>query len=73
MNVENAWNIHKDVWAYHKKYIDIQNDEKFLKTMISEKDELIKKYQGNSFATEMIFVVFKSLIKSWKRKFATQE
>lgn len=73
MDVENAWNIHKDVWAYHKKYMDVQNDEKFLKAMILERDELFKKYSGNSFATEMIFVVFKSLITSWRQKFAIQE
>lgn len=73
MDIKNAREIYNDIWTYHKKYIDIRNDERFLNSMISEKDNLLKKYSGNSFAIEMIFVVFKSLITSWKEKFEPPE
>ena len=73
MDIRTARQIYIDIWAYHKKFIEIQNDEKFLKSMITEKDVLIRKYTGNTFATEMIFVVFKSLIESWKEKYVPPE
>ena len=73
MDIKIIRQIYNDIWAYHKKFIEIQNDEKFLKSMISEKDELCKKYYENPFATEMIFVVFKSLIESWKEKYVPPE
>lgn len=73
MDIRTARQIYNDIWAYHRKFIEIQNDEKFLKSMITEKDVFIKKYAGNTFATEMIFVVFKSLIESWKEKYAPPE
>ena len=73
MDIKNARQIYNDIWEYHKKYIGIQDDEKFIKSMISDKEKLIEKYSGNTFAAEMIFVVFKSLIESWKEKYAQQE
>lgn len=73
MDVKTTRQIYNDIWAYHKKYLDMQNEEMFLKTMISEKDVLLRKYSKNTFATEMIFVVFKSLIESWKEKYAPPE
>ena len=72
-DIKSTRQIYNDIWNYHKKYLDMRNDEKFLKSMISEKDDLLKKHSGNSFATEMIFVVFKSLVSSWKEKYALPE
>lgn len=73
MDIKTIRQIYNDIWAYHKKYFDMQNEETFLKTMISEKDVLLRKYYENPFATEMIFVVFKSLIESWKEKYTPPE
>ena len=73
MDIKSTRQIYNDIWNYHKKYLDMRNDEKFLKSMISEKDILTQKYTGNTFATEMIFVVFKALIADWKEKFTPPE
>ena len=73
MDIKSTRQIYNDIWNYHKKYLDMRNDEKFLKSMISERDDLLKKYSGNSFATEMMFAVFKSLVLSWKEKYAPPE
>ena len=73
MDIKSTRQTYNDIWNYHKKYLDMRNDEKFLKSMISEKDDLLKKYSGNSCAAEMIFVVFKSLVSSWKEKYAPPE
>lgn len=73
MDIKTVRQIYNDIWTYHKKYIDIRNDERFLNSMISGKDELCQKYSGNPFATEMIFVVFKSLIESWKEEYTPPE
>lgn len=73
MDIKSTRQIYNDIWNYHKKYLDMRNDEKLLKSMISEKDDLLKKYSANSFATEMMFVVFKSLVSSWKEKYAPPE
>ena len=73
MDIKSTRQIYNDIWNYHKKYLYLRNHEKFLKSMISEKDDLLKKYSGNSFATEMMFVVFKSLVSSWKEKYAPPE
>ena len=73
MDIKSTRQIYNDIWNYHKKYLYLRNDEKFLKSMISEKDDLLKKYSGNSFATEMMFAVFKSLVSSWKEKYALPE
>ena len=73
VDVKNTRKIYNDIWEYHKKYMSVQNDEKFLKSMISEKDILTQKYSGNTFATELIFVVFKALIADWKDKFTPPE
>ena len=73
MDIKSTRQIYNDIWNYHKKYLDMRNDVKFLMSMISEKDGLLKKYYENPFATEMIFVVFKSLISSWKEKYAPPE
>ena len=64
--------IYNDVWQFHKKYLGFSNEEKVIKAMIVEKDELLKKYKNNSFAQQMIFTAFKSLISDWKERF-TQE
>lgn len=73
MDIKEARSIYNDIWAYHKKYMVIQNDERFLKSMIAEKDEFLKKYSGNLFAKEMIFIVFKSLLASWREQFAPEQ
>lgn len=73
MDIKEARSIYNDIWAYHKKYMVIQNDEQFLKSMIAEKDEFLKKYSENPFAKEMIFIVFKSLLASWKEQFAPEQ
>lgn len=70
---KEIWIIYNDVWIYHKKYLEMRNDDKFLRSMISDKDDLLKKYTGNTFATELIFVVFKALIADWKEKFTPPE
>ena len=64
MDIKSTRQIYNDIWNYHKKYLDMRNDEKFLKSMISEKDGLLKKYSGNSFATEMMFIVIKYIDSS---------
>ncbi len=70
---KEIWIIYNDVWIYHKKYLEMRNDDKFLRSMISDKDDLLKKYTGNTFATELIFVAFKALIADWKEKFTPPE
>lgn len=70
MEVKSARKIYNDIWNYHKKYLNVQNDERFLKSMISDKDALLHQYKDNPFAQEMIFVVFKSLLTSWKERFS---
>ncbi len=70
---KEIWIIYNDVWIYHKKYLEMRNDDKFLRSMISDKDDLLKKYTGNTFAKELIFVVFKALIADWKEKFTPPE
>lgn len=72
MDIREARSIYNDIWSYHKKYMDVQNNKCFLKSMIADKDILLKKYVGNSFAREMIFVVFKSLVVSWQARFVPE-
>lgn len=69
MEFNKIKSIHNDVFAYHKKYADVQNDEKFLKSMISDKDALLKKYRDSTFAKDMIFAVYKSLISTWRARY----
>ncbi len=64
--------IYTDTWQFHKKYIDFPNEEMVIRALIMEKDSLLEKYKGNSFAQQMIFTAFKSLISDWKERF-TQE
>lgn len=62
--------IHNDVMKYHVKYADVQNEENFLKSMIYDKDLLMKKYHNNPFAKDMIFAVYKSLIVTWRERYS---
>ena len=58
-----------------KTDVDEERDSYFSENhcIVSEKDILTQKYTGNTFATEMIFVVFKALIADWKEKFTPPE
>lgn len=69
MDIKETREVYNDIWAYHKKYMDVRNDEGFLNSMIADRNILRKKYLGNRFAGEFLVVVFDSLMRTWTERF----
>lgn len=54
----NYYEMYKDIWIFHKKYIDKvnSNDETLWKEITNEADILTEKYSRNKFMVSLVML-----------------
>lgn len=40
--------IYSDIWNFHKKYVDVKDDDEYWEAVVSEAEELCRSYKGKS-------------------------
>lgn len=73
MNFKDSiyWQIYGDVFAYHKKYADIQESDKYWDSVVSEGISVYKKYgnkQEGEFAKQLMLCVIDELERVYRRE-----
>lgn len=63
----NYFEAYKDIWNYHKKFIDgICDDDSYWQLVMDEADILTKKYQGCKFIRNLVLNEAEELERIYK-------
>lgn len=66
----NYFEMYKDVWNFHKKYIsDVSDDDEYWQAVIGESNSILKKYGACKFIINLLLAEiteFKRLYKEMK-------
>lgn len=62
------FNIYKDVWTFHKRYIEIQDTEDFWSEVIAESSKIYEKYNKNKFVLDLLLTVLNELDRLSKER-----
>ena len=60
------WNLYKDVWNFHKKYSKVQTDDAYWKAVVSESNQIAKKYDNQKFPVSLLLAVVGELERIYK-------
>ena len=63
------WKIYGDVFAFHKKYAEVREDDLYWSSLVDEASELYGKYENVSekeFAKQLILTVLDELERIYK-------
>ncbi len=64
------WQIYGDIWSFHKNYADVQTDDSYWDSVVSECGSICKKYMGkpeNEFAKSLVLNVVDELERIYRR------
>lgn len=64
------WQIYGSIWNFHKKYVDVKDDDKYWEAVVSEAEELCRSYKGKSeydFFKRLLLSVINELEKVSRR------
>lgn len=65
------WKIYGDVFAFHKKYAEVREDDLYWSSLVDEASELYGKYENVSekeFAKQLILTVLEELERIYRGK-----
>ncbi len=65
------WQIYGDVFAFHKKYVEVKEDDEYWRQVICEASMLDKKYENlpeKEFAKQLILAVLDELDRLAKER-----
>ena len=63
------WKIYGDVFAFHKKFAEVQENDEYWSAVVDEASELYKKYESipeKEFAKQLILTVLDELERIYK-------
>lgn len=63
------WKIYGDVFAFHKKFAEVQESDEYWSAMVDEASALYKRYEGvleKEFAKQLILTVLDELERIYK-------
>lgn len=71
MNFKDSvyWQIYGDVWNFHKKYADVQTDDKYWEDVTETAEEIYKKYKckpEGELAKQLLVCVINELERIYK-------
>ncbi len=64
------WEIYADVFAFHKKFAEVREDDSYWEQVISEINTLCKKYEGVAeaeFAKQLALTVLDELERVYRK------
>ncbi len=60
------WTLYKDVWNFHKKYSKVRTDDAYWEAVVSESNQIAKKYGNHKFAVALLSAVIAELERIYK-------
>lgn len=60
------WNLYRSVWNFHKKFSEVKDIDEYWQAVIDESNEILKKYNKQKFANELLIAVISELERSYK-------
>lgn len=60
------FNLYKDVWNFHKKYMNISGTDAEYENLLKDSEELLKQYKNDSFVYDLISAIVKEIEKQAK-------
>lgn len=63
-----VYNVFTDCWRFYKKYVKTKVTNEYWQNMISESEQIAKKYNGSKFAVDLLVVTCDELQRVMKGK-----
>ena len=66
--LRRVYNVFTDCWRFYKKYVETKITDEYWKNMISESEQIAKKYNDSKFVTDLLVVTCDELQRRMKGK-----